>query len=612
GINTSGTIVLDATEARFLGYTSGITSNPTITGMNVVWTGGENGVVVGIAENNAPEEIGMTVRGISVYGADVAGVQAFRFGNGGGGPAWSTFANLSAAHVAIGYHIVGATQQCRFEWVTVRDVSSKGIYVEGKPGGGGVTTLWFDHWAIEGPVVSFAVGIDLGGASGQGGAMISFAKGVMEVPSGALGFNMAAGGPYNVYDNFIEGRPSNGTAFVVGKTGGYVESVNIFANFIQGGFITLFDMIGWRNVHIYNNALTAQNGGTLFLNAGRGSSTYGGDWWNNELAAGGAPVTEVTGGTAGFDLFETQNINSKTQPRPSYSFDGTAAVNRLTVPAGTVGVPSITFNGASTSGIYSSYIAGGNVAIAAGGTKVAEFAGGGELTLSPPSGQWVNLLLTGGAGVLARTSEAASLGAVKRNSPPFSMRGQYWNGSASKNFDCYMYTGIISTAPHGKVGIGCQGVDMLSVGDLGQVTFGPSASATFPMIKPVGPVLQFRLADDSNYGSLQVGSVSWSNQPLGGCTNATDWVVDESVNTKVTSASYTAAAPDVGGAVSGDCRLWVDDRRLYDRIGSSRRNDLRSLPSRGWHHRGGRQRQSPEGGCGGRRCWRRRYAPWLL
>lgn len=82
--------------------------------------------------------------------------------------------------------------------------------------------------------------------------------------------------------------------------------------------------------------------------------------------------------------------------------------------------------------------------------------------------------------------------------------------------------------------------------DFNRLQFGGTTSA-FPALKRSGTTLQARLADNSAYASFTVRSTNYTAQTEGGCGVQTDFVVDGVDNTKITSASYTFVAADVGG-----------------------------------------------------------------
>jgi hypothetical protein len=79
-----------------------------------------------------------------------------------------------------------------------------------------------------------------------------------------------------------------------------------------------------------------------------------------------------------------------------------------------------------------------------------------------------------------------------------------------------------------------------------RLTWGHEA-ATHPSLKRSGTTLQVRLGDDSAYASFTVRSTNYTAQVEGGCGVQTDFVIDGSDTNKITSASYTFVAADVGG-----------------------------------------------------------------
>ena len=82
----------------------------------------------------------------------------------------------------------------------------------------------------------------------------------------------------------------------------------------------------------------------------------------------------------------------------------------------------------------------------------------------------------------------------------------------------------------------------------GTYQFGGS-TASYPELKRSGTTIQARLADDSAYASFVLRSTNYTAQTRGGCGTQTDFVVDATDNTKVTSASYNFVAADVGGTL---------------------------------------------------------------
>jgi hypothetical protein len=83
----------------------------------------------------------------------------------------------------------------------------------------------------------------------------------------------------------------------------------------------------------------------------------------------------------------------------------------------------------------------------------------------------------------------------------------------------------------------------------------------FPAIKRSGSAIQLRLADDSAYASLHTRSVNFTAQTECACAAYTNFVVDATTNTIITSASYNFVAADVGSIlqVTGGAGWTVGD-----------------------------------------------------
>ena len=96
--------------------------------------------------------------------------------------------------------------------------------------------------------------------------------------------------------------------------------------------------------------------------------------------------------------------------------------------------------------------------------------------------------------------------------------------------------------------------------NFGRISLG-GMTLDFPALKRSGTTLQARLADDSAYASFTLRSINNTAQTEGGCGTQTDFVVDAVLNTKITSASYTFVAADVGGIfrVTGGAGWTVGD-----------------------------------------------------
>jgi len=121
--------------------------------------------------------------------------------------------------------------------------------------------------------------------------------------------------------------------------------------------------------------------------------------------------------------------------------------------------------------------------------------------------------MNAGQSLYLRNADAATGVATTKNSPIITLRGAYWNGSASTNLDYQILNTVSATSPTSRLQFQYQGGEILNISQTGQIT-SPTGSALNLGTGTSGTALSIASATNvaTFSGTLVSSSTTGSNQ----------------------------------------------------------------------------------------------------